>query len=124
VYVHHIIGKHVDHRRGLLSRISILAEKLSLLLTRSANTVLVVNEDVKSDLIEMGIDPTKVHISSNGLDYNYISTIKSTDNTRYEACFCGSLRKIKGIYDLIKIWKSVTRRYPNSRLVIVGDGDE
>ena len=124
VYVHHIIGKHVDHRRGILSRISILAEKLSLLLIRCANIVFVVNEEVRSDLIEMGVDPTKVRVSSNGLDYSYIATIKPTDNTRYEGCFCGRLVKRKGVYDLIKIWKSVTRRYPNSRLVIVGDGPE
>ena len=124
VYVHHIIGKHVDDRAGLLSRISILAEKISLFLTRRANTILVVNEEVRSDLIEIGIDPNKIYISGNGLDYNYIATIKPADNTRYEACFCGSLRKNKGIYDLIKIWKLVTRRYPNSRLAIVGDGPE
>jgi glycosyltransferase involved in cell wall biosynthesis len=72
----------------------------------------------------MGFDPTKVTVSSNGLDYNYIATIKPADNTKYEACFCGSLRKRKGIYDLIDVWKSVTRRYPTSRLVIVGDGPE
>jgi len=124
VYVHHIIGKHVDHRRGILSRISILGEKLSLLLIRSANIVFVVNEEVRSDLIEKGVDPTKVRLSSNGLDYSYIATIKPTDNPRYEGCFCGRLVKRKGIYDLINIWKSVTRRYPNSRLVIVGDGPE
>jgi len=124
VYVHHIIGKHVDHRRGILSLISILGEKLSLLLIRSANIVFVVNEGVRSDLIELGIDPAKIRLSSNGLDYLSIATIKPTDDTRYDGCFCGRLVKRKGIYDLIKIWKLVTRRYPNSRMVIVGDGPE
>ena len=124
VYVHHIIGKHVDHRRGVLSRISILGEKLSLLLIRSANIVFVVNEKVRSDLIEMGFDSAKIRVSSNGLDYSYIDSIKPTVDTGYDGCFCGRLVKRKGIYDLIKIWKSVTRRYPNSRLVIVGDGPE
>ena len=124
VYVHHIIGKHVDHRRGILSRISILGEKLSLLLIRTANIVFVVNEEVRSDLIEMGFDQAKIRVSSNGLDYGYIDSIKPTDDTGYDGCFCGRLVKRKGIYDLIKIWKSVTRRYPNSRLVIVGDGPE
>lgn len=124
VYVHHIIGKHSDHRRGILSRISILAEKLSLPLIRSANIVFVVNEEVRSDLIEMGFDPTKICVSSNGIDYSYIDTIRPTDDTRYDGCFCGRLVKRKGIYDLIKIWKLVTSRYPNLKLVIVGDGPE
>jgi len=124
VYVHHIIGKHVDHRRGILSRISILGEKLSLLLIRTANIIFVVNEEVRSDLIEMGFDQAKIRVSSNGLDYGYIASIKPSYDTGYDGCFCGRLVKRKGIYDLIKIWKLVTRRYPNSRLVIVGDGPE
>ena len=72
----------------------------------------------------MGFDQAKIRVSSNGLDYGYIDSIKPTDDTGYDGCFCGRLVKRKGIYDLIKIWKSVTRRYPNSRLVIVGDGPE
>jgi len=124
VYVHHIIGKHVDHRKGILSKISILGEKIGLLLIRSANIVFVVNEEVRSNLIEMGIDPAKIRLSSNGLDYGHIASIKPTGGARYDACFCGRLVKRKGIYDLIAIWKCVTRRYPNSKLVIVGDGPE
>jgi glycosyltransferase involved in cell wall biosynthesis len=125
VYVHHIIGKHADHRSGILSRISILGERLSLPLIRSANIVFVVNEEVRSNLIEMGFDPAKIHVSSNGVDYSYIATIRTTtDDIRYDGCFCGRLVKRKGIYDLIKIWQLVTCRYPNSKLVIVGDGPE
>jgi glycosyltransferase involved in cell wall biosynthesis len=124
VYVHHIIGKQSDHRRGILSRISIAGEKLSLPFIRSANIVFVVNEQVKSDLIEMRFDPGKIRVSSNGVDYNYIASINPTDDTRYDGCFCGRLVKRKGIYDLIRIWKLVTSRYPNSKLVIVGDGPE
>lgn len=124
VYVHHLIGKYSHDRRGILDRISIVGEKLSLPLIRSANIIFVVNEQVKSDLIEMRFDPSKIRVSSNGLDYNYIASINPTDNNRYDGCFCGRLVKRKGIYDLIRIWKLVTSRHPNSRLVIVGDGPE
>jgi glycosyltransferase involved in cell wall biosynthesis len=83
-----------------------------------------VNEDVKSDLIQMGFDPARIRVSSNGLDYSYISSINPTDNVRYDGCFCGHLGKTKGVYDLIKIWKLVTIHHPQSILVIVGDGSE
>jgi glycosyltransferase involved in cell wall biosynthesis len=83
-----------------------------------------VNEDVKSDLIQMGIDPARIRVTSNGLDYSYISSINPTDNTRYDGCFCGHLGKTKGVYDLIEIWKLVTIHHPHSVLVIVGDGFE
>jgi glycosyltransferase involved in cell wall biosynthesis len=72
----------------------------------------------------MGFDPVKIRISSNGLDYNFISSINPIDSTRYDGCFCGRLVKTKGVYDLIEIWKLVTIHHPNSRLVIVGDGPE
>jgi glycosyltransferase involved in cell wall biosynthesis len=124
VYVHHIIAKHTDHRRGILSKISILTEKLSLPLVRSANIVFVVNEDVRAELIKMGFEPGKVLLSSNGVDYNAIDSIRPIGDLTFDGCFCGRLVKRKGIYDLIDIWKLVILRYPNSKLVIIGDGPE
>jgi glycosyltransferase involved in cell wall biosynthesis len=126
VYVHLIVGKfaHTDHRRGILSRISILEEKLSLPLIRSANIIFVVSEEVRSQLIEMGFDPAKIRVSSNGLDYSYIATIRPINEILYDACFCGRLVKGKGIYDLIEVWKLVSLRCPDAKLVVIGDGAE
>jgi len=99
VYVHLIIVKFADcdHRRGALSRISVLGEKLSLHLIRSANIIFVISEQVKSDLIEMGFDPAKIRVSSNGLDYTYIHAIRPVSEIIYDACFCGRIVKAKGI---------------------------
>jgi glycosyltransferase involved in cell wall biosynthesis len=126
VYVHLIVRKFADagHRRGILSRISILGEKISLNLIRNANIVFVVSEEVRSDLMEMGFDPAKIRVSSNGLDYSYIATIRPISEILYDACFCGRLVKGKGIYDLIEVWKLVTIRCPDAKLVVVGDGTE
>jgi glycosyltransferase involved in cell wall biosynthesis len=126
VYVHLIIVKFADcdHRRGVLSRFSVLGEKLSLHLIRSANIIFVISEQVKSDLIEMGFDPAKIRVSSNGLDYTYIDTIRPVSEIIYDACFCGRLVKGKGIYDLIEVWKLVTIRWPDAKMVVVGDGTE
>jgi glycosyltransferase involved in cell wall biosynthesis len=124
VYVHHIIAKHSDYRGGTLSRISILGERLSLPLIRSANILFVVNEQVREELIDMGFEADKILLSSNGVDYKAIDSAKTVQDILYDACFCGRLVKRKGIYDLIEIWKLVTLRYPKSKLVIVGDGPE
>ncbi len=124
VYVHHIIAKHYDYRGGMLSRISILGERLSLPLIKSANILFVVNEQVREELIDMGFEAHKILLSSNGVDYKAIDSVKAIHDTIYDACFCGRLVKRKGIYDLIEIWKLVTLRYPKSKLVIVGDGPE
>lgn len=124
VYVHHIISEHADNRSGLLNKLSILNEKLSLSLIRQANIVFVVNEEVRTKLINIGFKPSKILLSTNGIDYKAIDSINTTDEIMYDGCFCGRLVKSKGVYDLIEIWKLVTIRYPDSVLVIVGDGHE
>lgn len=125
VYVHHLISKQTDYRTGMLSRISILAERLSMPLIRRADILFVVNEKVREELIDLGFEPRKILLSSNGVDYKAIESIKRVeDDIIYDACFCGRLVKRKGIYDLIEIWKLVTVYYPKSKLVIVGDGPE
>ena len=124
VYVHHIIAKHSYYRGDMLSKISILGERLSLPLIKSANILFVVNEQVREELIDMGFEAHKILLSSNGVDYKAIDSVKNIRDTIYDACFCGRLVKRKGIYDLIEIWKLVTLRYPKSKLIIVGDGPE
>ena len=125
IYVHHIISKQTDFRTGMLSRISILAERLSIPLIRRADILFVVNEKVREELINLGFEPGKILLSSNGVDYKAINSIKRVeDDIIYDACFCGRLVKRKGIYDLVDIWKLVTVRYPKSKLVTVGDGPE
>jgi glycosyltransferase involved in cell wall biosynthesis len=125
VYVHHLISKQTDFRTGMLSRISILGERLSIPLIRRADILFVVNEKVRDELIDLGFEPGKILLSSNGVDYKAIDSIKRVeDDIIYDACFCGRLVKRKGIYDLVEIWKLVTVHYPKSKLVIVGDGPE
>jgi glycosyltransferase involved in cell wall biosynthesis len=125
VYVHHLILKQTDFRAGMLSRISILAERLSIPLIRKADILFVVNEKVREELINLGFEPGKILLTSNGVDYKAIESIKRVeDDVIYDACFCGRLVKRKGIYDLVEIWKLVTVHYPKSKLVIVGDGPE
>ena len=72
----------------------------------------------------MGFDSSKILLSTNGVDYNAIESVRPIGNITYDGCFCGRLVKTKGVYDLIDIWKLVTISYPNSKLVIVGDGPE
>lgn len=124
IYVHHIISENSEHRSGLLSKISIINEKLSLSIVRRANTIFVVNEHVKESLIERGFEPKKIHVSGNGLDYNAIKSAGSQQQIRFDACFCGRLVKSKGVYDLLAVWKFVMNDFPNAKLLVIGDGPE
>ena len=124
VYVHHIIGENAEHRSGLLSRVSILNEKLSLYIIRRANILFVVNEHVRENLVNMGFEPKKIHVSGNGLDYNAIESVSNQQQIRFDACFCGRLVKSKGVYDLLQIWRFVIADYPKAKLLVIGDGPE
>lgn len=124
VYVHHIISENSEHRSGLLSKVSILNEKLSLSIIRRANIIFVVNEHVKEGLVAMGFEPKKIHLSGNGLDYNAIESALSQQQIRFDACFCGRLVKSKGVYDLLAVWKFVMNDFPNAKLLVIGDGPE
>jgi glycosyltransferase involved in cell wall biosynthesis len=124
VYVYHIIGEHASDRTGILSKVSILSEKLSLKLMRYANIVFIDNEDIRTHLINMGLEPSKIFLSTNAVDYDAIASVRPVGEIIYDGCFCGRLVKTKGIYDLIDVWKFVTIRYPHARLVIIGDGPE
>jgi glycosyltransferase involved in cell wall biosynthesis len=86
--------------------------------------VFVVNGDARTHLINLGFERNKIFLTSLGVDYDAIASVRPVGEIIYEGCFCGRLVKTKGIYDLIDVWKFVTSRYPQAKLVIVGDGPE
>jgi glycosyltransferase involved in cell wall biosynthesis len=124
VYVYHIIGEHEADRTGILSKVSVWGEKLSMRLVRHADIVFVDNEGIKTSLIKMGFEPCKIFVSTNGVDYDTIASVRPVGEIAYNGCFCGRLVKTKGIYDLIEVWKLVTNRFPSASLAVVGDGPE
>ena len=124
VYVYHIIAEHAANRTGILSKVSVLSEKVSMRIIRCADIVFVDNEGIKTSLIKMGFDPSRIFVSTNGVDYDAIASVRPVGEIIYDGCFCGRLVKTKGIYDLIQVWKLVTNYYPDAKLVVVGDGPE
>src|SRR4029079_2845834 len=108
----------------LLSKISVWEEKLSMRLIRYADIIFVDNKGLKTSLVKMGFDPRKIFVSTNGVDYDAIASVRPVGEILYDGCFCGRLVKTKGIYDLISIWKLVTNLSPSAKLGIVGDCPE
>lgn len=41
---------------------------------------------------------------------------------RFEAVFMKRIQAVKGIFDLIKIWELVVRKFPQAKLIIIGSG--
>ena len=123
VYVHHIFHSHRSYKQGMWISISLLTEKICLFLCKKADLIFVYNDEVKKDLISKGFRTQRIIITGNGVEHEFIDSVK-TNLDEFDGCFCGSLDKMKGVYDLIYIWEIVLRRFPKSKLVIIGQGPE
>jgi glycosyltransferase involved in cell wall biosynthesis len=121
VYVHHILRPFRSYKQGIWSNINLLNERISLRLCKKADLVFVVNPEIKDALIAKGFDADKIVITDNGVEHDFIDSVKVNEK-RYDGCFCGRIDPKKGVYDLIEIWEQVLKSFPESKLVIIGDG--
>jgi glycosyltransferase involved in cell wall biosynthesis len=121
VYVHHVIRPFRTYKQGMWSNISLLNEKISLFLCKKADLIFVVNPDIKDALIAKGFPADKIVITDNGVDHDLLDSVKVTEK-RFDGCFCGRIVEKKGVYDLVEIWERVLKYFPESKLVIIGDG--
>ena len=123
VYVHHIFHSYRDYKQGMWISISLLTEKISLFLCKRADLIFVYNDEVKKDLIRRGFKTRRILITGNGVEHEFIESVKMKIH-EFDGCYCGSLDKMKGVYDLLDIWEIILRRSPKSKLAIIGEGPE
>lgn len=93
---------------------------------KNANSVIALTEDMKKEMNK--IDRQDVFVIPNGItidDYceNSPNIIRRRDNEKI-ILFVGGLRSVKGVNYLICAMKDVIEKYPNARLILVGDGEE
>lgn len=74
-------------------------------------------------LLKNGISRDKICVSGNGVDIDSIEQVKPEKKV-YDGIFVGRISRDKGIFDLVQIWRRVTARKPESKLVVVGQGPD
>lgn len=101
-----------------------LNQQLTVFLAkRWSDKIFVLNKIDKDYLIEKkDVNQALVHIVNGGIDYKRIKDISPKDAKHYDAIFLGRFHPQKGIFDLIRIWKLVCEKRPDSRLGIIGSG--
>ncbi len=130
VMIHHIC-KSPFRRKGsfLFNMLSYVFQRLSFVFIASfANKVLVYDTPegkiISSILKKLGFNGTTFQVF-NGIDYKKISnSIDRNVEKKYYGCFAGGLRATKGIYELIPIWQHVCYIFPESKLIIAGEGSK
>lgn len=107
----------------LAKAVSYILQRFSFIfIKRHADAVFLINENVKDDLVKMGFGPSRLSVTGLGVDTKNLKTQISSLKT-YDGCFLGRLNPTKGIFDLPKIWKRVTEKIPEAKLVLIGGGE-
>jgi glycosyltransferase involved in cell wall biosynthesis len=106
-------------------------------MAQSADKIITVSYAMQQDLIRHGWSPSKISVVWNGVDpekYNP-RIVKKEDvmkiRARYDVpenwnmlLFVGRLAWVKGVRNLLVAMPSVLKEYPNTKLVILGKGEE
>lgn len=117
--IHHVYPKwYLRPGNLIINFLGFYLQKLSLsLIKKRADLIIVINPNVKEQLIKMGIPNKKIFLSSNAI--NYIDYHQSK-NKKYEAVFLGRIDPTKGLNDFVPIWKNVCKTFPKAKLVLIG----
>ena len=92
-----------------------------LLIRKSADAVVVLNDDDRRILISRGISSKKILTISGGVDIAKIQSASS--NFLYDGCFVARFHPQKGVFDLLRVWSKVCKAIPYAKLAIIGHGD-
>lgn len=123
--IHHLYPKPEKRSGGRIkNQIAYSFQKLSLFLIKiRADKIILVNGMVMEELAKQGFDRKKMFLSSNGINIEYFDGIKPGEK-HYDGVFLARLHPSKGIFDLVDIWSNVCKKFPGSKLGIMGTGDE
>lgn len=105
--------------------------KLEALALRKADYVAAVSEEVKSQLIKMGVSPEKIFISPMAVDPGLFPEKGSGKKelqkklkleNKFVIGWTGSFRSFHGLEHVVKAFRNVLERHPECVLLLVGDG--
>jgi len=90
----------------------------------NADLVFAVSQRTALDYVrKLKFDENKVVTVPGGVDYDLIRNISvSCHEMLYDAVFMKRLQPMKGVFDVIEVWRQVVNASPRAKLLIVGDG--
>ena len=86
---------------------------------------LVISESTRDDLVRRGVPRAHVTVVHCGMDHEAYRAERGTAKSPHPTVlFVGRLRRYKGLDWLFRAFPAVRRRFPETRLVVVGDGPD
>lgn len=111
-----VIGENVSPKPGSLLR------PLARHVLARAKTISVVGANTRQRLLPMVSDTHRIFVLPHGVTREFYPDWKI--QKIYDALFVGDLLPVKRVDFIIRTWRRVVTRRPDSRLCIVGDGPE
>ena len=101
-----------------------ISQRISLFLSqKKADILLPISESTRQQLLDSNVKHPFIYVGKCGVNYKKIlKTGKSIIKKQYDAIFMKRFQAVKGIYDLIEIWKKIVKKNKKARLLLIGDG--
>lgn len=90
---------------------------------KKVDMFLALTEKAKDVLIQEGCNPTKVKVLKLGVDLDKFIPTQKNNSNKIRLLFVGRLIKEKGILEVVEIFKKLHKKFPNTELIISGEGD-
>lgn len=119
--LHHFFGKAIFQQTNPLFGSYVYITERSVPRIYRKVPFIVVSMSTKEDLISHGVPEANISVIYNGLSHEY-----SPGNQKFfepTIVYLGRLKKYKRIDLVLKVFKDVRREIPESKLLIVGEGD-
>lgn len=100
------------------------AEKVAKRVFNAAKIIIAVSDAVKDYLSQYVKDTSKIHVLANGVNPERFSLNLSSANSQFTVGFVGTLKPWHGLEILIDAFEKFHHQYPNTSLLIVGDGPQ
>jgi glycosyltransferase involved in cell wall biosynthesis len=116
----HVSRKEFTRKVPLLSRVGFSIELLGLLKIAEKSLMLSVSRSLSEEI--SALNPRVMfHVITpgNGVDFEKFNA-KLSPNVVYDAIFFSRLIPEKGMFDLLKTWKIVTKKFPRAKLAVAG----
>ncbi len=96
----------------------------AVLIRTGADLVVAVSKKTASEYVtKVGLDQNRVVPIPGGLDLDLIRrTANPVPEKEYDAIFMKRLHPMKGVFEVLEVWRDVVRGRPNAKLLIVGGG--
>lgn len=124
--VYHVLLSPTQRQGNFLANfLAFYLQKLSFwMMKKKSDPILALNERLQGELLELDFPKDKTKILGAGIDFQMIHNFKPTKKYDYDIIALGRIAPVKGIYDIVKIWKIVHQDRSELKFAWIGGGPE